>query len=218
MAAWWDSLDMLLRVLYCIAIPATLLLIIQTVLILFGLGDGGEGVETSDTSGLDLDTDVDLDADFDVDADPDAFSSEGSNPGDFATLKLFTFQGFVALFSVFGWTSIAMVKNGINTGMSLISGLVLGFLFMYIIAKLFQVFSRLTSNGTVNTKNALGLSGTVYLRIPGKGGGHGKVNLNIQGQFMEFDAITESSEPIPTGEAIRVTDIRGDCLVVERDI
>lgn len=32
MADWWNGLDDVLRVLYCIAIPATLLLVIQTIM------------------------------------------------------------------------------------------------------------------------------------------------------------------------------------------
>ena len=41
------------RVFYCIAIPATLIIVIQTILLMIGIGHGGEGVEFSDTSGID---------------------------------------------------------------------------------------------------------------------------------------------------------------------
>ena len=65
MTAWWEGLSAMLKVLYCIAIPSTLLLVIQTILTLTGFGEGGAGANPSDTSGLDLevdsaDTEIDL--------------------------------------------------------------------------------------------------------------------------------------------------------------
>ena len=61
MFAWWSQLGLLEQVLYIIAIPSTLILIIQTVLLLFGLGHDG-----------DADLDHDLDHDFDANLDHDA--------------------------------------------------------------------------------------------------------------------------------------------------
>ena len=45
MVAWWESLDAVLRVLYCITIPATLVMVIQTVLSILGGFEGGAGVD-----------------------------------------------------------------------------------------------------------------------------------------------------------------------------
>ena len=39
--------------LYCMLLPATLIIVIQTILLMIGIGHGGEGVEFSDTSGID---------------------------------------------------------------------------------------------------------------------------------------------------------------------
>ena len=58
MTEWWNALDMFQKVLYCVAIPSTLILVIQTILVLFGIGHGGEGVNYSDTSGIDFDSDA----------------------------------------------------------------------------------------------------------------------------------------------------------------
>ena len=64
MLNWWNSLDALQHFFAYVAIPATLILCIQTVLLLFGLGAGGDGEVDSDTSGLDTGdgTAPDLDA------------------------------------------------------------------------------------------------------------------------------------------------------------
>lgn len=57
MVAWWNSLTGLEQAFAYLAIPATLILVIQTLLLLFGLGhDGDADVDFEpDTSGLDLD-------------------------------------------------------------------------------------------------------------------------------------------------------------------
>ena len=42
---WWNNLQLVEQILYCIAVPASLILIIQTVMMLLGLGEGGEGID-----------------------------------------------------------------------------------------------------------------------------------------------------------------------------
>ena len=59
MLQWWNSLSSFSQVLACMAIPATLILLIQTVLMFLGLGSDG---------GADVDTDADVDIDVDTDA------------------------------------------------------------------------------------------------------------------------------------------------------
>ena len=41
MFAWWDSLSLISQIFACIAIPTTVVLAIQTVLMLIGLDTGG---------------------------------------------------------------------------------------------------------------------------------------------------------------------------------
>ena len=58
---WWNGLGTLLQVFYCIAIPATLVLLIQTVMMLIGMGDDGDvdGIGDGDVGDADLDVDTD---------------------------------------------------------------------------------------------------------------------------------------------------------------
>ena len=70
MSAWWESLTWLERLFAYVAFPATLLLILQTLMLLFGLGhDGGADTDGDADADLDLasDTDADLDAGLAVD-------------------------------------------------------------------------------------------------------------------------------------------------------
>lgn len=70
MSAWWESLTWLERVFAYVAFPATLLLVLQTLMLLFGLGHDGDG---------DADADGDLDAGIDLDGDgiPDGIDLDG---------------------------------------------------------------------------------------------------------------------------------------------
>lgn len=218
MNAWWNGLDMLMKVLYCIAVPATLVLLIQTVLSVVGFGQGGAGVDISDTSGLDMDFDPAPDVlDFPDSTDLHDYTIDGGNPSDFSALQLFTLQGIIAFLTVFSWTSIISINSGTPELLGLFIGLVLGLAVMVGVAKLIQLSQRLTENGTINLKNALGGIGTVYITIPPQGGGQGKIMINIQGSYTECSAITMSNTSLPSNTPVRVTDVRGDVLVVEKD-
>lgn len=220
MTEWWNGLDLMMKVLYCIAIPSSLLLLLQTIISLIGFGDGGAGVEISDTSGLDLDLDLDMDgipdAGFDTLDIP--AHGDGSSLGDFSTLRLFTIQGLVAFFAVFSWVSIISVSSGTYPALGIMIGLILGFAVMVAIAKILRASRRLTENGVIDIKNCLGQTGTVYIPIPSNANGHGKIVMDVQGRFCEFDAINCSDTVLASNTPVRVTDIRGLTLVVEKDI
>lgn len=223
MFAWWDTLSDILKVLYCITIPATLILLIQTVMILIGFDGDGDGASTnlSDTSGLDIDTDIDINidgADFPDDIVPDAdVVTDGSNPADFTAMRLFTLQTVIAFLTVFGWSSIVSLHAGAKAWSSLTVGALLGFIAMFLVAKLVQLSSKLQENGTKDIKNALGLTATVYIPIPAKGDGYGKVTFTLQGTFTEHEAITSGDTALSVGTEVRVVDIIGGKLVVEKD-
>lgn len=228
MIAWWDSLETVMKVLYCIAIPATLVMVIQTVLSLLGGFEGGAGVDVSDTSGLsgDLGTDFDGGADIGELADADVGGGDGfadgsfvdgGNPADFSIASMFSLQGIVTFLTVMGWISIVSINSGADPLLSIIIGCALGLLTMYLVARLMFASRRLTENGTVNIHNAIGESGTVYIPVPAKGNGEGKINLYLQGRYVEVNCISFEGETIPTGTAVRVTDVRNGLLVVERD-
>lgn len=218
---WWNNLQLVEQVLYCIAVPASLILIIQTVMMLLGLGDGGEGINPSDTSGLDMpDVDFDVSVDGGISSDgADLSGHDISNPSDIADFRLLSVQSVIAFLCIFGWSGITAIANGMPEWASLVLAAVLGFAAMLLVAKIIQWSSKLAQNGTFNMKNLLGESGTVYIPIPPKGNGSGKINISCGERFMEFDAISNDTEMIATGVSVRVTDIiSGSILVVEKEL
>lgn len=217
MNAWWDSLDTVLKILYCMTIPATLILVIQTILMLIGFGEGGaDTADISDVSGLDMDvSDIPDDIDIDIDIDTEAFDAESLS--DVSALRLFTLQTVIAFFTVFGWSSIVSLQAGGKLLLSLGIGIALGVLAMFLLAKLAQFSTKLAENGTQDIRNALGETATVYLPIPPRNVGHGKVTFTLQGTFTEYDAITLEEEALTVGTVVRIIDLRGDTLVVEKE-
>lgn len=228
---WWSSLDSMGQVLFCVALPSTVILLIQTIMIIFGFGHDGTGVNPSDTSGFDGSTDVDISLDTDASgADIDASGGtefetdvtdvnygDGSTPSDIGTMNFFTVQGVITFFCVFGWAGLVTYTLSRIAVLAVIVGLVLGLAAMFGVAKILQLSKRLAQNGTLNVRNLLGASGTVYLVIPADGEGKGKVNVTSGERLVEFDAITENSESLPDGTPVRVVDIRsGNVLVVEK--
>lgn len=233
MEAWWEGLGPVLQVLYCIAIPSTLILVLQMLLSMIG-GQGDGGVDVSDTSGLDtggLDMPGELDADvmFDGDIAGEVCDTcggihdggalhDGGNPADFGTLKFLTLQTIVTFLTVFGWVSIVCVSGGMQPLFGILIGAVCGFIMMFIVAKLIQMSGRLAEDGTLNLRNAIGETATVYVTIPPKGDGEGKVTMQLQGRFCELDAVNAENTPLASGKQVLVTDIVGDTLVVEDNV
>lgn len=225
MSAWWEGLSGILKVLYLIAIPSTLLLVVQTVMIVLGFGEHGGDGNPSDTSGIDFDTDVDVDVDLSADTAGDLplddvdisdAADQGGAGAEFGTLRLFTLQGIVAFLTTFSWVTICFIRGGMQFAPSLLLGVLAGAIMMYAVAKLLQVSTRLAENGTFRIKNTIGETALVYVTIPEKGENGGKVTLTMENGFMELSAVTESDAPIPAGVTVRITDVVGDTVVVEK--
>ena len=190
-STWWSGLVLTEQVLFCIAIPATLILIIQAVLILVGAGDDGAG------------------GDFD--------GGDASGSAEFGVASLFTLQGVASFFCVFGWVAISMFRTGFPLIFAALVAAILGFVTMFAIAKLMIQISKLAHTGNLDINNLVGCSGTVYLRIPPKGEGKGKVMVQTSERLVEFNAVSETDEEIPNNAQIKVIDILGEnVLKVER--
>ncbi|NMA36906.1 MAG: hypothetical protein GX942_01230 [Papillibacter sp.] len=205
MSAWWDSLTVLERILACIAVPATLVLILQTILSLVGLG-GEHDMETD--ADHDIDHDIDSDTDHDVSHEIDHDGHEQGYEHSEAGLKLFTLRGIIAFLAVYGWGALAVSRSGHPWFTAMGIGFILGLAAMLLVAAVLKLFITLQSNGAINLENAVGLDGTVYLTIPA--GGQGKVSIILQERFSEFDAVSQNGETLKTGTEVTVIGLTED--------
>lgn len=199
---WWNAMTLIQQVFVCIAAPATIILVIQSIMLLFGFG-----FDHADVG--DLDTDMDTDMDMDVDAQ-DGFhgdlhhgetdGGEDSDPG----LRLFTVRGLVAFFAVGGWTGLALSKY-LNAGLAVGLAFLAGAAALVGIALLFKYAFRLQDKGNLNVGNAIGKTGKVYIPIPACEKGQGKITIMLQERLVELDAVTRAQQQIPTGTPVRVS-------------
>lgn len=192
MIDWYNSLNLLQRIYALIAIPSTVILLIQTIMLFFGFGDD----------------DVDMDMDID-----DVADVSGGGDG----LVLFSIRGIIAMLCVGGWSGILFSELGMTTPLTVILSAILGVAALIGMAALIKLLLQLQSSGNIVLANAIGKVGQVYLTIPPSMSGMGKVNITLQEKYSEFNAMTKETEIIKTGEMIRVvsTDDVG-YVVVER--
>lgn len=192
MGEWWISLSSLEKFFWYFAIPFTLLLLIQSVLTIFGLTDDG---------------DIDFDA-SDTDIDGDFYES---------SFNLFSIRNFIAFFSVFGWAGITFLNMGLSPVISTIAAIITGFIVSLIISMLYYYILRLSESGNIDLNNAIGNTGEVYLTIPKNRNGIGKVHVVIQGTLKEVEAMTNDKE-IKTSKMIKVVDVINDSVLLVEEL
>lgn len=189
MITWWTSLSTAMQVLWAITLSASLIFVIQTVMTFLGLGDH--------------------DADFDLDTSDGSFDADPS-------MNLLTFRNLVNFCMGFGWTAVLMHEKIQSNALLIIVSVIVGILLVTLVMWIFKWLSGMQQTGNIDVhKSAVGCEGKVYLTIPGERKGEGKVQITINNAVREYDAVTDG-ETIPTGKAIKVTEVINDyTLLVE---
>ena len=200
MSEWWNSLSVVMKVLWAITLSASLVFIIQSVLTFIGADSGG-----------DLDMDVDASGDFDSVAADAAQAAEHSTG-----MGLLTFRNFVNFFLGFGWSAILLRNSIASNSLLLIVSIVIGVALVFLVMMLFKWLGSMQQAGNINVfKSAVGCEGKVYLKIPAARAGFGKVQITINNAVREYEAVTDG-DALPTGTAIRVVEaLSADTLLVE---
>ena len=235
MTQWWNTLNLTQQIFAIFALPASAILIIQTALLLFGLGshhdsgmDGSAHDGGMDGSAHDGSTDATMGSHMDGPAGvhgDGVFGTEEVSSADLhheahpladqdAGLRVFTVRGLIAFFAVGGWTGIAMVDLNLGTALAAFLALTAGLAALFLVAVIIRMLLSLQSSGNLDIRNAVGGIGVVYLHIPGHFSGSGKITILVQERSTEIDAMTEIPEGIPTGRQVRVVGLRGEKALV----
>lgn len=185
---FFNTLDPLLKVLWFIAIPTSLIFCIQSIMTFAGM-DASDGI----------------DADFD------------SNLNDTeAPFQLFTFRNLIHFFLGFSWSGISFYGVISNKAALVTICTIAGIAFIVVFFLIIKQIQKLAEDNSFRIVSTLQKTGFVYLAIPGKKQGKGKVQVSVNGTVHELDAITEN-ERIETNSPIRVIRVEGsDLVVVER--
>lgn len=241
---WWNELTGLQQILATIAMPATLIMIVQFILLLFGftnegggdsadVGDISDGADIGDISdGTDVGEISDISDGHDILGSSDATDIAGSDGFDIDSgtdssghgadnathsmdaLKLFTFRGIIAFFSIGGWFGVAAIGWGIPVPGAVALGAVAGYLALYFVAWSIRAALRMQHSGNININNAVGNNGEVYIPVPPIKSGEGKVNVIVQDRFCEFNAVTNEERTLKTGEKITVMGIEKEGVLL----
>lgn len=193
MIQWWNNLDVFSRVYALIAIPSTLILLLQTVMLFLGLGADEDGI---DLTGNDI---------------PDTPGDGGADG-----LTLFSVRGIMAMLCIGGWSGLALYASGVSRPLTIVLSFLCGAAALFAIAYMMKAAMKLQSSGNIDLGHAIGKTGRVYIPIPANSTGSGKITLTVQERFIEAEAVTTAERKLATGEPVRVvaTDNAG-LLVVE---
>lgn len=187
MQAWWASLELYMQIIWIITLTASLIFIIQTILTFIGM-DTDSGLDVPD-GGLDPDMDA------------------GTFP-----FQLFTFRNFINFFLGFGWTFITLSGN-MGIAWTIILSVLVGVALVAAVMYIFFFMSKMEQSGNIETNQALGCKGNVYLTIPANRSGEGKVQISIQGAIREYDAMTDG-ELLPNGAPIQVVAVLNENMLL----
>lgn len=190
MAEWYNALSILGKIYLFVSIAATVVLIVQIVLLVVAFGGG----------------DVDGDGVDDMDADaPDS------------GLTLFSVKSVTAFFAIGGWTGVAMLSSLPSlVALDIAVSLIAGFLSMLAVALIMRGLIKLQCNGNIQLERLVGQRATVYVRINPLRGGTGKITLTAQGKYMEIDAVTDGKETLNYNDGVIITKMENDVAVVEK--
>jgi hypothetical protein len=143
-----------------------------------------------------------LDADFNSDL-----------TGTDAPFQLFSFRNLINFLLGFSWTGISFYTLITNEIVLIALSFFVGVAFIVIFFLIIRQIERLAEDNSFRIANALNKTGSVYLSIPGKKTGSGKVQVSVNGAFHELDAVTEN-EKIESSAMVRIIKIESNSLVV----
>lgn len=189
---FWEQLQVFGQIYFVIACIATLLLLVQFILLIVGISGDGD-LEFGDSG-----------VDFEGDAD--------------GGIGLFTLKGIIGFFAIAGWVGVACQIGGLHEAWSVVISTICGLLAFVAIGYAYIGIKKLQSNGAIQNENAMGKIGEVYLTIPAKDGGKGKISIVVQGKLSELEAITDEEDAIATGRDIIVVSVVGDTCKVSSNL
>ncbi len=192
-SSWWSGLDLLSKIYWLVTIPFSTLFVIELVMTFLGAG--------SDTGGFDASGDADTSVDID----------EG------ISFQLITLKNLVAFFTIFGWIGLACIDSKLSITSTIIISSISGLLMMVLMASIYYFMGKLTETGNLEINRAIGEKATVYLQIPAKRHGAGKIQIKLQG-LRTIDAMTDEDEPIATGSLCEVVGILTEEVLLVKKI
>jgi hypothetical protein len=214
---WWSELGIIGQVFAFFAIPMTVVMALQFILLIIGVGFG------SDTDG-DVEIDSDIENDFGTDNDAtigevnpyaDKSTREADSRSSSGILKIFTIRGIVAFFALGGWAGLAALSAGVHIFWVMQIALFAGVSALLLASLVIRLALKMQTSGNLNLCNAVTQTAEVYIRIPPVRADKGKVTMLLQERFVELDAVTDNENELLPGAKVDVVALaEKDCLLV----
>lgn len=186
MNEWWQQLTPLLQTFWGIAVFASVFQVLMFLGAIFGSG-----------------------GDFDHDAAADGASGA-------VGAQILSLRTLVAGGVGFGWAGVLSLQSGSSPGTAIAVAIVCGIVFMLLVFAVMRLLFSMRADGTLDYRNAVGLTGQVYVTIPAGRTGSGQVEIKLQGRLTMVSAQTDASSPLPPQTPIRVIAAQTDnVLLVE---
>ena len=197
---WWLGLGLAGQIMACAAIPMTIVMLLQLVLMIVGAGFSGDSDGDTDSEGFD--------------ANDDHPANEAGNNSS-SIWRIFTIRGIVAFFALGGWAGLAALTAGIPVLWSFQIALVTGVAAMLLASFVIQLALKMQDSGNLNLRNAISNTAEVYITIPPSRSNIGKVTMVLQERFVELDAVTDNDSEIRPNTKVEVVAlVDKGCLVV----
>jgi membrane protein implicated in regulation of membrane protease activity len=179
-------MDATQQVYWYIAIIASVIFIIQTIMTFIG-----------------ADSDTGMDADFDSNMDG------GDHP-----FQLFSLRNLINFFLGFGWTGVSLFSSIESKFLLGVIAFVVGLIFIAVFFVVIKALMRLSEDNTFDIEETIGKTADVYMNIPASKSGRGKVFISVKGTTHELSAITANASDIKNGSMVKVLAVEGDVLIV----
>jgi len=187
MKEFFSSMDTTQQIYWYIAIAASVVFIIQTIMTFIGAD--------ADTTGIDADFDSNLDG---VDS----------------PFQLFSLRNLINFLLGLGWTGVAFygtIENKVVLG---IIATIVGLIFVAIFFFIMRTLMKLAEDNSFKIEQTIDKTGDVYTTIPANRGGKGKVFVSIKGSTHELNAITDHNESLKVGTLVKIIGLEENILIV----
>lgn len=201
--------------LFCAVIAGTVF-VFQFVMTLVGFGMEGADITT------DVPSDVHVDfgghGDFQHgDMHHDAAHGHHGSTWLFGVLSVRTVVAALTFFGLAGLAALSALGDGVlNHIYATLIAVSAGAGAMFGVHFLMRTLYRLGADGKLQVTSAIGQTGTVYLPIPPKSSGLGKIHIRVQGRLTELAARSDSDDKLAAGTPVRVVGVvEGSTVRVE---
>ncbi len=172
---------------FTMAAIGTILFLLRILLMSIG-GDGGLDVDFDATDGLE--------------------SHDGAS--------FFSLLSILSFMMGTGWMGLACRREWDLGGvLSALIASAFGFALLALSSAGMAAMRKMNASGAYNVRNCIGSIGRVYMKIPAKGEGRGKLEITVDGRRKTLPAISTAG-PLESFSAARVVEVQeGETLIVE---